>query len=162
MLAGAATLALDGGTLQSDFVWSVLVLAGITAMTFNYLRGQGSLRRTSIEVSAADLRAILLYTGFAWGAGAFLALPAHPGVLPALAFAIAPVLMMVALLRDEGAIAAFTAPAIVLTAAAALFKAWPDGHIACALLVASGIAVILFVHLHNGRVRLVPGPRGAA
>jgi hypothetical protein len=168
MLAGAATLAAGGGTgesnLGSDFVWSLLVLAGVAAMTLNHIRGQaaGSLRRTRIEVAAADLRAILLYTGFAWGAGAFLALPAEPGVPLALAFALAPALLMVALLKDEGGIAAFTAPVMVLTAAAALFKDWPGGHIACALLVAAGLAVILFVHLHNGRARLVPGQRGAA
>src|SRR5271154_2952099 len=87
MLAGAAALLAGGGTLQSDFVWSVLVLAGIAAMTVNYIRGQATpLSRVNLDVAAGDLRAILLYTGFAWGAGAFLSLPAAPGALLALAF----------------------------------------------------------------------------
>jgi hypothetical protein len=162
MLTGVATLSMGGGSLQSDFVWSVLVLAGVVAMTLNYIRGEaaGTLRRTRIEVSAADLRAILLYTGFAWGAGAFLALPTDPGVLPAFAFVMGPVLLLAALLKDEGGIAAFTAPAVILAAAAGMLKPWPGGNIAGALLVGAGIAVLLFMHLYNGRVR--PQQRRAA
>src|SRR5262245_15110435 len=38
MLAGAATLLLGGGTLPSNFVWSLLVLAGVAAMTVNHIR----------------------------------------------------------------------------------------------------------------------------
>ena len=147
MLAGAASLFAGGGTLQSDFVWSVLVLAGIAAMIVNYLRGQpGTANRVNLDVAAADLRAILLYTGFAWGAGAFLALPAAPGAALALAFAAGPALLMAVLLKDEGGVAAFAGPCFGLAVTAALVKHWPEGRIIAPVLLAGWIAVILLSH----------------
>jgi hypothetical protein len=158
ILAGGATLLAGGGSLQSDFVWSLLVLAGIAAMAVNYMRGPGrSLRRTNLESSAADLRAILLYTGFAWGAGAFLALPSDPGLAIAAAFVLGPVLLAVLLLKDEGGIAAFTAPAAVLTACAALLKSWTSGHLVSLAVLAAAVAVILFSYLRDGRARPATG-----
>ena len=153
IVMGGATLLTNGGSLQSDFVWSVLVLAGIAAMAVNFIRGPArSLRRTSLEASAAgDLRAILLYTGFAWGAGAFLALPADPGFALAFAFAMGPALLLAVLLKDEAGIAAFTAPAVGLAAAAALLLHWSGGRIIAPLLLAAGIVLILVSHLQSAR-----------
>jgi hypothetical protein len=162
MLAGGMVLLAGGGGLQGDFVWSLLVLGGITAMTVNYIRGPArSPHTTKLETSAADLRAILLYTGFAWGAGAFLALPADPGIAAALAFALGPVVLAVLLLRDEAGIAAFAAPSAGLTAAAGLFLHWTAGRILSPVIVAACIAVIVFACLKSGRVH-IPGRSGTA
>jgi hypothetical protein len=154
MLAGAASLLAGGGTLESDFVWSLLVLAGIAAMIVNHLRGQATpLSRVTLDTAAGDLRAVLLYTGFAWGAGAFLALPATPGAALALAFAAGPALLMTVLLKDEGGIAAFAAPCFGLTAAAALVKHWPGGQVIACELVAVCAVIMLFSHRSNARLQ---------
>jgi hypothetical protein len=158
MLAGGAVLLAGGGTLSSDFAWSLLVLAGIAAMAVNYIRGPArSLRRTSLQASADDLRAILFYTGFAWGAGAFLALPADPSAALVFAFALGPVLLMLALLQDEGGIAAFTAPIAGLTAAAGFSQHWSDGPLVAPVVLAAAVAVIVFSYIHSGRLQLQPG-----
>lgn len=155
MLAGTATLLLGGGTLPSNFVWSLLVLAGVSAMTANYIRAQARapMRRIGLEQAAADLRAMLLYTGFAWGAGAFLTLPADTGALLGIAFAAIPVVLLALLLRDEAGIAAFAAPVTVLTAAACLFKPWPGATLVAPVILAAGIAVIVAAYLRGSRAQ---------
>jgi hypothetical protein len=158
MLAGGAILLAGGGTLSSDFAWSLLVLAGIAAMAVNYIRGPArSLRRTSLQASADDLRAILFYTGFSWGAGAFLALPADPPAALVFAFALGPVLLMLVLLQDESGIAAFAAPVAGLTGAAGFSQHWSDGPLVSPVVLAATVAVIVFSYMHSGRLRLQPG-----
>jgi hypothetical protein len=71
MLMGAVALVWaglgGGGTLKADFAWAALVLLGVIAMTRNFVRGYArSLRRVPLEEAAADLRALLLYTGVVW------------------------------------------------------------------------------------------------
>src|ERR1700743_513606 len=102
MLAGAATLIIGGGTtLKADFAWAALVLLGIVAMTHNYIRGFArSLRRVPLEAASSDLRTLLLFTGAAWGARAFLVMPALPSPALAIAFAVAPSLALDRTLQD--------------------------------------------------------------
>jgi hypothetical protein len=154
MLAGLAILLAGGGTLQSDFAWSALVLAGIAAILVNYIRGPARApRRTKLEISAADLRAILLYTGTAWGAGAFLSLPAYPGVPLIFAFAMGPALLIF-LLKDQAGFAAFMAPIVILTAAASSLLHWPAGQLLAAVILSAGTAIIILPWLHSERARL--------
>ena len=102
MLAGAVALVWAGGTLKADFAWAMLVLIGIVAMTRNYIRGFArSLRRVPLQEAASDLRVLLLYTGAAWGAGAFLVMPALPALT--FAFAAGPSLACALILQDEKA-----------------------------------------------------------
>ncbi len=144
MLGGAVTLLLGGGTLAGNFAWSVLVLAGVVAMTVPYIRGpaRAPFRRIRPQDAAADLRAALLYTGFAWGAGAFIALPSGNGAVLAVAFALIPSVLLALVLRDEMGIANFTAPACILAAMACLLRHGPGGTIAAALILTAGLAVI--------------------
>ncbi len=128
MLAGTAMLMLGGGTLKAEFAWAVLVLIGIVAMTRNFIRGFArSLRRVPLEEAASDLRVLLLYTGAAWGSGAFLVMPSLPAPLLAFAFAVGPALMLGFILKDRHGVMAFTIPAAFITASAALLGAWPLG-----------------------------------
>jgi len=76
----------------------------------------------SLKTYAKDLSAILLFAGFAWGSGAFLALPAASSALPALFFAAVPAGIIAYLLRDRTALLLFLAPVTVLTAAACLLR----------------------------------------
>ena len=108
MALGGAVLLAGGGTLKADFAWAALVLIGIVAMTRNYIRGFArSLRRLPLAEAAADLRALLLYTGAAWGVGAFLVMPDLPAPALAFGFAVLPSLGVALVLKDGPATLAF-------------------------------------------------------
>jgi hypothetical protein len=147
MLAGAVMLlwAGDGGTLRRDFAWAALVLLGVIAMTRNFIRGHArSLRRVPLEEAAADLRMLLLYTGVAWGAGAFLMMPDLPSPALVFSFAAAPSLLLDLILRDTKGSAAFMVPASLITASAALFGAWPQGNwVATVIMIPCGALPLL-------------------
>jgi hypothetical protein len=156
MLAGAATLAIGGGrSLAEDFAWSVLVLIGVLAMTRTYMRAF-ALKRGPVESLAADLRACLLYAGFAWGAGAFLALPLAADGLGLVLFASLPALLMAALLRDTGAVLLFAAPVAVLCASAAMLGLGGGAAGAGAVLLAQAAIVIVTMLLTDKAARTLP------
>ncbi|MES2472339.1 MAG: hypothetical protein V4601_05810 [Pseudomonadota bacterium] len=139
MLAGSAMLTLSGGTLKGEFAWAVLVLLGVVAMTRNFIRGFArSLRRVPLEEAASDLRVLLLYTGAAWGSGAFLVMPTLPAPLLSFGFAIVPALVLALILKDRKGIIAFTVPAALITAGAAVMGAWPlDIGVGLAIVIAA-------------------------
>ena len=147
MLTGAVALVWaglgGGGTLKADFAWAALVLLGVIAMTRNFIRGYArSLRRVPLEEVAADLRALLLYTGAAWGAGAFLMMPGLPAPALVFSFAVAPSLALTIVLRDAKGMLAFVAPASLITASAALLGAWPlDSWVATAIMTMGVILI---------------------
>ena len=148
MLAGMAALALaagssGGASLKADFAWGSLVLIGIVGMTRNYIRGFArSLRRVPLQEAASDLRMLLLFTGAAWGAGAFLVMPGLPAPALVFGFAAAPALASALILRDAWGVSAFILPSSVIVAAAALLGAWPlDMWVAAAVLAAAATFV---------------------
>ena len=115
MVAGSLALLwaglCGGGTLKADFAWAVLVLLGVIAMTRNFIRGYArSLRRVPLEEAADDLRIQLLYSGAAWGVGAFLVMPGLPTPALVFSFAVAPSIALTLALRDLKGIFAFVAP----------------------------------------------------
>jgi len=143
MLSGTAMLlaasAAGGGSLRANFAWSVLVLMGVIAMTRNFIRGFArSLRRVPLEEAASDLRALLLYTGGAWGAGAFLVMPTAPAASAAFSFVMGPAIAISLSLRDSRGIACFIWPAVLATSAAAIQGDWPYAPALVAALVAAG------------------------
>ena len=150
MLAGTAMLVLGGGGLKAEFAWAVLVLIGIIAMTRNYIRGFArSLRRVPLQEAASDLRTLLLYTGAAWGSGAFLVMPGLPAPTLVLAFALLPAFALALILKDKKGVAAFTAPVAIITAGASLLGAWPlDIWVSAAVLAASS-GVVFFSALQR-------------
>jgi hypothetical protein len=167
MLSGALALAWahqgGGASLRADFAWVILVLIGVIAMTRNYIRGFArSLRRVPLQEAASDLRTLLLYAGTAWGIGAFLVMPDLPAPALAFAFAAGPSLACALLLRDNKGVIAFTAPATLVSASAALLGAWPlDVWVAGAIL-AAGLAICCLTMLQCAmRVRRNAPPRPA-
>jgi hypothetical protein len=158
MLAGTAMLMLGGGTLKAEFAWAVLVLIGIVAMTRNFIRGFArSLRRVPLEEAASDLRVLLLYTGAAWGSGAFLVMPSLPAPLLAFAFAVGPALMLAFILKDRHGVMAFTVPAAFITASAALLGAWPlDIWVSLAISGAAAGIVLVSALQRTQRPPLMP------
>jgi hypothetical protein len=141
MLAGAVTLVWAGSgsaTLKSEFCWALGVLIGIVAITRNTIRGDAaSPGRVPLRQSASALRRVLLYTGSAWGLGAFLVMPNGPA--PLLGFCVLPALALALLLKDAKAIAAFGAPVTLACAGAALWRAWPSVPGVAVLLLVAGV-----------------------
>lgn len=147
---GSVAALAGGGHLGPVFIWSVLVLGGICAVLVSHLRTVAVFK--DMAGSAADLRAILLYLGVAWGAGAFLAL--SPEALRISAFAVVPTLALALLLRDRPAILAFGGPATILAATALWLR---SGDIAAAALLLGAQAVIaLFLLRKVGRTGATP------
>jgi hypothetical protein len=149
-----------GGTLKADFAWAMLVLLGVIAMTRNFIRGYAcSLQRVSLEEAAATLHPLLLYTGAAWGAGAFLVLPDRPAPILVFLFAAAPSLALTRVMRDPKASLAFVGPATLITAVAALLETWPlDVWVATAIL-GTGTSFVAFPMLRRVMRRdPLPGP----
>lgn len=111
--------------------------------------------RTSLKTFAKDLSAILLFGGFAWGAGAFLALPVATPATAALLFAATPAVIIASLLRDRDALVLFLTPSAALTAAACLLKPFSGGlWLAMAVVAASALiagAAILYDRLTGER-----------
>lgn len=145
---GAVAALLGGGTLASSFVWSLLVLGGIIAILISHFRTAAVFK--DMAGSAADLRAILLYLGAAWGLGAFLTLAPQPALL--VAFAVLPTLALALLLRDAPAILAFAAPATLLTMAGLMLRAQSGNGVLALLLLQASIAGFLLYRRQRGGI----------
>lgn len=141
-----------GASLKADFAWGALVLIGVVAMTRNYIRGFArSLRRVPLAEAASDLRVLLLYTGAAWGAGAYLVMPGLPAPALAAGFATLPALGLALVLKDTRGALAFNAPASLITASAVLLGAWPLAPWVAAFILAAGAAIALVPALQARR-----------
>ena len=159
MLAGMLTLiwtfqqgrnaSLDPG-LATDFIWATSVLTGIVAMTHAHIRSFAcNPSPMLLEKAARRLRRLLLYTGLAWGSGAFLVLSPLAG--PALAFAVGPSLASILILKDKRGVIGFSAPATLLTATAGLLGTagpWVAGSV-----LVAGAALVGFSMLQCARHR---------
>ena len=121
-------------------LWTLFVTAAALAM----LRAARQVSRSAFELLplrafALDLNAVMLYAGFAWGAGAFLALPPGAQGWMLAAFAIGGAAAIGMLLRARNATLYFLAPNVVLAAGSALLG--PAGWDAAAGLLALGLAL---------------------
>ncbi|HWD28699.1 MAG TPA: hypothetical protein VG387_16120 [Rhizomicrobium sp.] len=139
---GALTLALaDAGTAET-IAWGILMGFACLALARAYAHAiHQPFERAALHGFAQDLSAGLLYAGFAWGAGAFLALTPDTTGFDALAFAAAPSLLLAALLRERQAVLLFVAPVAGLTSLACVMRPFASGTmgagvvlVACAIL----------------------------
>ena len=137
MALGALAVGFAGGaSLKQEFAWSLLVLAGVGAMLRSYIKSTAqAFDRAPLREAAKDLRAVLFYTGFAWGAGAFLLLGDNPLPIMGLCFAVAPSVILLPLLRDKTANLFFIAPVTLLTAAAMILEGWGGAPVALVMLL---------------------------
>ena len=99
----------------------------------------------SLRTSKLDLNAVMLYGGFAWGAGAFIVLPAAATMTGLLLFTMGGALALGIILRAKGAALYFLVPNILLAAAAALFGS--AGLIASAMILVLGGSVAAAIEL---------------
>ena len=136
MLAALALMFAGGAGLQEEFAWSLLMLAGVGAILRSYIKSTAqAFDRAPLRESARDLRAILFYAGFAWGAGAFLLLGSDPVPIIGLCFAVLPSVVLALLLKDRTAGLSFLLPVTGLSALAILLGPWGDAPVSLAMLL---------------------------
>jgi hypothetical protein len=139
-----AALAASVGTLPvaEPATWAILMLVGIGAILRSYMRTiaqpfeLGALREFS-----SDLTAILLYCGFAWGAGAYLAIGPQASPLVLLAFSAGAALIVAGLLRTKEIALGFVVPVAALAAFATVLRPLPAGPLAAAFVLIACAAV---------------------
>jgi hypothetical protein len=153
LLGGLFLLGLQGGaSLAAAFVWSLWLLTGILAMTVIYIRNfAGHPAHLPLDQAVWELRKFLLYTGLAWGLGAFLIMPDQPSPGLVLAFALLPAWLVTLILRNEKAALAFGTPATLLTASACILRPWSFGVLAAAIIIPAWLAGAFMLHRVNHR-----------
>lgn len=141
-VGAAAALALGAGfTLNpAPIVWALCMLGGVFAL----LRLHRHAVRSPFELLAlrafqADLKGVLLYAGFAWGAGAFLAVPTT-NLLIVIALFIGVGALIELVLRLPSIALYFLAPSIALPAIAIALG--PLGPASACLVLAAGGCVL--------------------
>ena len=145
-LAGIAALTVAAGMpdINASLAWIILVMLGIGAVARCYRAAIAlPFLRESLEVFARSLTPIMLYCGFAWGAGAFLALPAEASLAGALLFVGAPIFAVAFLMREQQPVLAFALPLLALSSFAALLRPLDNGTLAAALMLMTGAVIIL-------------------
>jgi len=122
-------------------IWNLFLIAGAVALTRLYrLTARSAFELLPLRAFALDLNAVLLYAGFAWGAGAFLALPQSvPGVALTL-YAAGAAALAACIFRSRNAALTFLIPASGLPFIAALGSAGGLGPAGAILLFGIAIA----------------------
>ena len=116
--------------------FSVLVLTGAAALCCAYARAmRAPFDRAALRAHSGRVVAILLYTGFAWGAGAFLILPTNTDPAFTTFFSGGTAAIIAMIIRTREGVLMFAAPAGLLTALAALLRPLERPLIASALAV---------------------------
>lgn len=155
----------DGANPASQLVWCGFMMAVAIALFVAYRHAmRRPFERAVLKDFAKDLSAILLFAGFAWGAGAFLALPQGTVAVAAIVFAAAPAIVIAAMLRHREALYLFLAPAAALTAAGSLLRPFADGMLAAGLILAASAVIAGAVVLrdrwtsHSGKPAMLSFP----
>ena len=115
--------------------------ASITVLRLYQRTAVAAFELMPLRAFAADLDAALLFAGFAWGAGGFLALPVTSGAVAVMLFAAGTAAGVAAILRARPSLY-FLVPAVILPALAALFRPLPDGPLAATLTLLLGAMAV--------------------
>jgi hypothetical protein len=141
VLMTVAALAFGGAGLAESVTWTVFMLAGAGAVVAAYRRTIGQpFERAALKSFSHDLHAILLFAGFAWGAGAFLALSTSVAIGTVVLFSAGASAVIALLLRDRQCAFLFLAPVTALSSFACVLRPLSGGALdAAAVLVACGL-----------------------
>jgi hypothetical protein len=144
-LAALALLTLgftDGASVSRQLVWCAFIAAASLVMLRAYRRTIGQpFERVALKSFAEDMSAILLFSGFAWGAGGFLVLSPGTGFIAALLFVAVPAIAIAALLREPEAVFLFLAPMAVLTSFASVLMPFASGALGSGLILIACAAI---------------------
>lgn len=142
---GAATLIFSGPLSAASIVWLVLLLIAIAAIALAFRRTMKQpFERAALKSFSRDLDAIMAFAGTAWGAGAFLALPADVAFATPVLFCVIACVGVAVLLREPESALHFLAPSATLASFACVLRPLPGGALSAALvLIACGLVAIL-------------------
>ena len=141
-IAWAAAIAFANTGRAREAAFGVLMLCALSALMRAYRHTIAApFERAALRSFAQDLNAIFLYAGFAWGAGAFLALAADANPVVVVVFSAGVSAALAAVLRRQTPSLNFIAPVAILTVASALVRALP-GHLMTALAVLGACALV--------------------
>ena len=148
IVAGLGLGAMPAGEIV---VWLALVAAGVAALGRAYARAIAApFELFTLKAFAGDLSAVMFYAGFAWGAGAFLALAATDNMAVAALFAAVPAALVAALMRTRIPAMFFAGPVAGLTALATLIR--PMGGLGATALVLATCGAVIAVSYWMERV----------
>ena len=142
---GAATLIFAGPLSAASIVWSGFLLMAIGAIVLAFRRTMKQpFERAALKSFSRDLDAILAFAGTAWGAGAFLALPASAAIATSVLFSAVACAIIAVLLRDRESTLHFLAPTAALTSFACVLRPLPGDALSAALVLiaCSAVAVL--------------------
>lgn len=141
VLMGIAALAFGGAGLAESVTWAIFVIAAAGAIVAAYRRTIGQpFEPAALKSFSQDLRAILVFAGFAWGAGAFLALSAGTTMGAVVLFSAGVCAILALLLRDQQSVFLFLAPVAALSSFACVLRPMSGGALdAAAVLIACGL-----------------------
>lgn len=124
LVAGAALVfvfSFSATPLAPLIVWCLFIVAGGAALLRLYRQAaRSAFELLPLRAFALDLHAIMLYAGFAWGAGSLLALPLYTGGFALSLYAIGGAAVMAAICRSRAATVYFVVPGAGLPVLAAL------------------------------------------
>lgn len=143
-----ATAVLVHAGIAPLLTWLTLAAAGLVALMRAYIIAIAApFARAPLRFFARDLQAVMLYVGFAWGAGSFLALSPDLTLFQSLAFGAGSVAIVALVVRASDVTLCFGIPVTVLSAGAMLTRPSGGSLFAVAAIVASGVAVMLAAYL---------------
>lgn len=127
-------------------LWGFLVAAAVAAiLRVRHQAVSSAFELLPLRAFALDLNAVMLYAGFAWGAGAFLGFQSTVGAASLLVFSLGGAAIIGAILRARNATLYFLIPNVVLTSAAAFFGSAGPGITMVILL--SGLVVVAAIEI---------------
>ncbi len=145
VLMGIPVLTMGGAGLIKSLTWAAFVLTAAGAIVVAYRRAiRQPFERDALKSFSYDLRAILLFAGFAWGAGAFLALPVDTATTTIILFTSGACAVIAFLLRDLKSTFLFLAPVAALSSFACVLRPLAGGALdAASALIACGLVAVL-------------------
>ena len=140
-LAALAASGLSDGLVR-PLVWTAFIAVATTAIVVAYRRAIGRpFERNALKSFSQDLSAILLFAGFAWGAGAFLVMPVHMATGAMAVFVAAGGVSVGLLLREQEMVFRFLAPAAVLASLACVVRPSAGGALDLAMVLTVSAAI---------------------
>ena len=136
--ASALALSLAHPPLAREVSWGLLMLIGSGALIWSYVKTiRSPFEHRALRTFGSDLSALLFYSGFAWGAGAFLILPNDASPVTALLFSACMAVVFASILRSHEPVIIFVVPVALLTALAAFLRPFPLADLTASLAVTS-------------------------
>lgn len=162
LLAVLAVFLAGGTGVPATTAWAILVAVASLSIARAYAQAINQpFERAVLRAFAQDLNACLLYAGFGWGAGAFLALGSGASAVAILLFAAVPTAGIAILLRDRLPVLMFLAPVAALTSFACVLRPFAHGALTAGLVlvacaVVAGGAILIARHVAARREADLP------